>query len=256
MFLSRVLRDKLEQKTRRWEGMERADEWVELGEAEARWERVVAGAVRKEIALAEEDGNEGEEVEGMKRWLEEGEGREFGESKERFYAQETGVKPRRSTWAVEAARQKFEIWGRVSEENEKALEKGKRMLEIVEKERALYELERKERRDAKRAVRGKGPGGPPRGGKLVVDITPEIRDESVVKWTPVGSSDPNDLKLGSSLKTAQTEPDKGSQWAKWQPKGTENSLETEEDMMERKTKAMQLAQRNAETASKNARPTF
>jgi hypothetical protein len=254
-FLGRVLRDKLEQKKGRWEGMEGCDGWVEVGESEGVWEGVVKRAVREEIAVALEGDKSlraRERVEKMKAWL-EGEGREFGESKERFNAQERGVTGGRSKWAIEAARQKYVLWEKISAENEKALERGKRMLEIVEKEKVLYEQERKERRDAKRAKRGKGPGGG--GGQPPVDVKSET-GEGFESWTPVGSLNQQDMKIVPNFKAASQKSGIDLQWARREPNTAENKPQTEEDLMERKLEAMQLSQSKAGKAYSNAAPTF
>ncbi|PMD64374.1 uncharacterized protein K444DRAFT_304788 [Hyaloscypha bicolor E] len=141
-YLGRVLRDKLEQKIRRWGAVEECDAMMEVGESEGVWEGKIARQVRKELALAGEGRLEaGEErVREMRQWLEDGEGREYGGSKERFYAKTGGEggKERRSMWAAEAARQKWALWEKVSRENKLSLERGKKMLEIVERERELW----------------------------------------------------------------------------------------------------------------------
>ncbi|PMD48249.1 hypothetical protein L207DRAFT_559943 [Hyaloscypha variabilis F] len=269
-FLGRVLRDKLKQKLRRWEGMVRADDAMEVGEAEGLWEGKVARRVRKEIAAAEEKGVSGveevEKVERMKKWLEE-EGSKFGETKERFYGEvvgNEGEKERRSMWAAESARQKFELWGVVNAENEKSLETGRKMLEIVRKEKELWAKERQERRDVKRAKKGKGPGG--RGnGDAGVGGSPTVKQEQeTIQYKPLfwnDAAEKKEMPMQSPVQKGKVVvPDATFQW----PRGTrlkgqslkQTKPETEGDMMERKLKAMQLSQRNAEKASRNAAPTF
>ncbi|KAE9377225.1 hypothetical protein N431DRAFT_542608 [Stipitochalara longipes BDJ] len=273
-FLGRVLRDKLAQKVKRWDTMDKADDAMDVGEAEGVWESKVTRQVKKELALADgrssggiKRGGDGEErLERMRSWL-EGEGKEFGESKERFYGAvvgEEGEKERRSMWAAEAARQKFELWEKVNGENEKSLETGKKMLEIVQKERELWRKERQERRDVKRAKKGKGPGGKggenAGGGESVV-FKQELK---TVQYKPPfrnATADKEGVTAQSLLpkgRLARLDPDSKS------PRGTSvkgRSLEwakpgREEDLMEKKLKAMQLSQRTAEKAYRNAAPTF
>lgn len=266
------MRDKLEQKKKRWDGIEGCDVLMEVGESEGEWERRVARSVRKELALAEEGGGvvgegERERIERMREWLEEGEGREYGESKERFYGKENeeGEKERRSLWAAEAARSKYELWETINGENEKSLEVGKKMLGIVEAERGLWEKERQGRKDVKRAKKGKGPGGRGSGSKSA-----EGEQETVV-YNPLGvegsterkstaAQSPQDKGMNTilDLKTGQRNfgTGRGSEGAKWEPKSVNTKPETEEELMERKLKAMQFSQRNAEKAYKNAAPTF
>lgn len=273
-FLGRVLRDKLAQKVKRWDSMERADDAVEVGEAEGEWEERVARQVREEIAVAEERGMVGEREVGMRRWLEQ-EGSGYGESKERFFGAvvgEEGEKERRSMWAAEAARQKFELWGVVNGENERSLERGKRMLEIVGREKELWAKERQERRDVKRAKRGKGPGGRGGGDPRVVENATVKQEQDTVQYKPLfwGEATENKaLPVQSRLhKEKNTMPPSESKAAPRRidgrrslerSKGAPKSVtkpETDEDLMQRKLKAMQLSQRNAEKAYRNAVPTF
>jgi hypothetical protein len=266
------MRDKLAQKQERWEGIERADGAIEVGEAEGEWELRIARQVRKELALAselEEGGNEFEEAERerldkMKTWLEEGEGKEFGESKERFYfkgskGEAKGEEGRRSIWAAEAARQKWELWEAVNAESEKALETGKRMLEIVEREKELWAQERQERRDVKRAKRGKGPGGRPGSEEKKPVVDNLVSWKGFKEWETVDTQQ-NEPRVLSTRDFKPTSGKKGTarslEWGKWEPKSVDTKPETEEDMMERKLQGMQLSRRNAEKAYKNAPPTF
>ncbi|KAH8784137.1 hypothetical protein F5882DRAFT_356628 [Hyaloscypha sp. PMI_1271] len=237
-YLGRVLRDKLEQKIRRWGAIEECDSMMEVGESEGVWEGKVARQVRKELA------------------------------KERFFAKgEEGGKERRSMWAAEAARQKWVLWEKVSKENKLSLEKGEKMLEIVERERELWLQERQERRDEKRARRGKGPGGGRSGGSggnvkeeqeavgsklLTWDDGPERKSMLMPKMQH------GDTRPIPDFRTGQRKPVTGrsSEWALWEPKNVDTKPETEEVIMEKKLKAMQLSQRNAEKAYKNAAPTF
>jgi hypothetical protein len=269
-YLGRVLRDKLEQKIRRWGAIEECDAMMEVGESEGVWEGKVARQVRKELALAGEGRFEaGEErLREMRQWLEDGEGREYGGSKERFYAKaEEGGKERRSMWAAEAARQKWVLWEKVSKENKLSLEKGEKMLEIVERERELWLQERQERRDEKRARRGKGPGGRRSGGsggsvkeeQEAVGSKPLTWDDGLERKSMLmPKMRHGDTRPIPDFRTGQRKPVTGRslEWALWEPKNVDTKPETEEVIMEKKLKAMQLSQRNAEKAYKNAAPTF
>jgi hypothetical protein len=270
-YLGRVLRDKLEQKIRRWGAVEECDAMMEVGESEGVWEGKIARQVRKELALAGEGRLEaGEErVREMRQWLEDGEGKEYGGSKERFYAKTGGEggKERRSMWAAEAARQKWVLWEKVSRENKLSLERGKRMLEIVERERELWLQERQERRDEKRARKGKGPGGRRSGGSSgsvkeeqeTVGYKPLTWEEGPErKSMPMPKMQQKDTRPIPDFRTGQRKPVTGRslEWTQWEPKSADTKPETEEDIMEKKLKAMQLSQHNTEKAYKNAVPTF
>jgi hypothetical protein len=228
------MRDKLAQKQGRWERIEKADGAIEVGEAEGEWELRVARQARKEIALAEEreemgkgvEEREKERIEKMQKWLEEGEGKEFGESKERFFfkggkGEANGEEGRRSIWAAEAARQKYELWEAVNAENEKAMETGKRMLEIVEKERELWAKERQERKDVKRTKRGKGPGGRPGSGEQKPVAEKLVSWKGFKEWETVDSQH-NEPKVLSTrdfkLAPGRTGTARSLEWGKWEPR--------------------------------------
>jgi hypothetical protein len=170
-------------------------------------------------------------------------------------------------WAAEAARQKWVLWEKVSRENKLSLERGEKMLEIVERERELWLQERQERRDEKRARKGKGPGGRRSGGSggsvkeeqeavgykpLTWDDGPERKSMLMPKMQH------RDTRPNPDSRTGQRKPVTGRslEWALREPKNVDTKPETEEVIMEKKLKAMQLSQRNAEKAYKNAAPTF
>jgi hypothetical protein len=272
-FLGRVLRDKLMQKNKRWEGIMRCDEGMDVGEAQGSWESAISSEARRELALAEVEqrfesmrgwvGEEdSEKLKRLKSWLEEGEGSEYGESKERYFfegskGQAKGEGGRRSAWAAEPARQKFDLWHLINAETEKAQVKGNKMLEIVEKEKELYEKERQERRDAKRAKRGKGPGGRQESPKR------DPLAEGTVAWSPfeawaakTAERVDNAIKERSQAGPGTTGTRGSLEWPKREPKSVDTKLETNGDLMERKLQAMQLTHGNAKSAHKKDEPTF
>lgn len=274
-FLGRVLRDKIMQKNKRWEGILRCDEGMDAGEAEGSWEWRILQEAKKEIHLAEIGhrlesmrgwaGEEhGERLRRLRSWIGEGEGSEYRLSKKFDVDKEAamdmgtvGTAGRRSAWAAEPERQKSNLQDLINAETEKAQVKANKMLEIVEKEKALYEKERQERRDAKKAKRGKGPDG--KQGS----VKKEPLAEDTVAWSPFKDSQPTQRnepttlsKRDFKLDPGTTGTGRGFEWPKREPKSVDIKLETVEDLMERKLQAMQLSHQNAKSANKKAEPTF
>lgn len=271
-FLGRVLRDKIMQKNKRWEGILRCDEGMDAGEAQGSWEWRILQEAKQEIHLAEIGhrlesmrgwvGEEhGERLRRLRSWIEEGEGSDYRLSKRFDVSKEVamGAAGRRSAWAAEPERQKSKLQDLINAETYKAQAKAKKMLAIVDKEKALYEKERQERRDAKKAKRGKGPDG--KQGS----VKKEPLAEDAVNWSPfkVLNSEPTrrnepttlskrDFKLDSGTKGTG----RGFEWPTRELKRVDTKLETDKDMLERKLQAMQLSHRNAKSANKKAEPTF
>jgi hypothetical protein len=274
-FLGRVLRDKVRQKNKRWEGIMRCDEGMDAGEAEGNWEWNIAKLAEKEIALAEVGDrfekmrsslmDESEKrLKGLNSWVEEGEGREYGVSRETYLFSESEERerpkgPSKSAWATEPARQKFDLWHLINAETLKAQRKGNKMLKIVEREKKLYEQERQERRDAKKAKRRTRLGGEEGS------VEKEPLAEDMVAWSPsmAWDSQPTQRNEPATLSKRDSRPDPGTtgtsrslEWPKQEPESVDTKLETDVDLMERKLEAMQLSHSNAKRAQKKAEPTF
>ncbi len=276
-FLGRVLRDKLMQKNKRFEGIMRCDEGMDAGEAQGSWEWRILQQAKQEIHLAEIGhrlesmrgwvGEEhGERLERLRSWVEEGEGSEYRLSKKFDVRKEVamemgtvGIAGRRSSWAVEPERQKSNLQDLINAETEKARVMGNKMLKIVEMEKALYEKEKQERRDATKAKRGKGPKG-----KLGT-VKKEPLAEDMVAWSPSNlfHSQPTKRDESTTLSKKDYKPDPGTtgtgrglEWPTREPKSVDTKLETDEDIMERKLQAMQLSHSSAKSANKKAEPTF
>jgi len=103
-------------------------EWdMEAGEAEGQWES----------AILEQLGEEGK---GNGEWVTKGEGKDWGEAGTLDY----------SVWSLEAGRAKAGLWDKAFEEQREMRVLTERMMGIVERERELWEQERRERKDLKR----------------------------------------------------------------------------------------------------------
>lgn len=120
-FLSRVLRDKLSLKERRFATLERLEQNIQHGTEEAKWESIVMKQ------LHEEGGPD-------RRWL-VGEGRDWSKD--------------RNGWISEAKMAKADIWRKLQEDLEKNKEVGERMIQIHEEEKRLWSEERTARRHAR-----------------------------------------------------------------------------------------------------------
>jgi hypothetical protein len=127
----------------------------------------------------------------------------------------------------------------------------------VEKEKELYEKERQERRDAKRAKRGKGPGG------RQASVKREPLAEDRVAWSPFEAWAAKTAERVDSTIKERFQADPGTtgtgrclEWPKREPKSVDTKLETDEDLMERKLHGMQLSHGNAKSTHKKNEPTF
>ncbi len=76
-FLSRVIRNKMEQKQKRMDAMEDLDGWVEMGEAEDMWDGVVREQIEEERRFIE-----GDEDEDVKEWDDEEEDDEWDDEED------------------------------------------------------------------------------------------------------------------------------------------------------------------------------
>jgi hypothetical protein len=287
-YLSRVIRNKLQQKQRRFDIIEKCELAAEVGEAEAGWEREVKGRVVGEFEKSAWGGIGSREA-GMRWWMEEGEGTEFGggvgarrwnsansngnrignngggnRSESEVEEQAQGI----SVWAIEARKARRAVLNMVFEEQDRAKEMGAKMLEIVEREREMWESERRERKGAKKGRRGGDQGGGKHAGG----------SEGSMQWKPkkvdwesreeggmterklrVKQNTPRKEKKEIPVQDRKTGGRKDSQIvgkAKFAAEKVEMKRETEEEMMERKLMTIQLSQRKAENAYKNAKPTF
>jgi hypothetical protein len=130
-FLSRVLRDKIKGKQRRFDRMGKVEEKVMLGDREEEWEGIVEGELGKKMEKREEGDGERDWAE---VWNEGkvGEGRGKGKEEER--------------WGAREKAHKYEIMESVILDARNSRRIGDRMLEIVDREKELRAKEDKERR--------------------------------------------------------------------------------------------------------------
>jgi hypothetical protein len=135
-FLSRVLRDKIKGKQRRFDRMGKVEEKVMLGEREEEWEGIVEAQLGgKNIEKGMEKDKEGGERDWAEVWNEGkvGEGRGKGKKEE-------------ERWGAREKAHKYEIMGSVILDAKNSRRIGDRMLEIVDREKELRAKEDKERR--------------------------------------------------------------------------------------------------------------
>lgn len=135
-YLSRVIRQKMEVKDRRWAAKDWAEECVEWGTGEAAWENIVLSQMRKELKRV--DLNEGIEEDSE----EEGEVVR-GENSRLWEFDDWGD---RHSWIIESSRAVEDIKKRISRENRARAEMGHRWMNIISQEKRLREKEERERR--------------------------------------------------------------------------------------------------------------
>lgn len=133
-FLSRVLRDKIRGKQRRFDRMGEVEEKGMLGEREEEWEGIVEAQLGGKIGKREKGGGERDwaEVWNEGKVVERGKRKGNGEKEERWGAREKAYK--------------YEIMGSVILDAKNSRRIGDRMLEIVDREKELRAKEDKERR--------------------------------------------------------------------------------------------------------------
>ncbi|KAG4441684.1 hypothetical protein IFR05_002818 [Cadophora sp. M221] len=123
-YLSRVLSQKVKQKQKRNNWMDELAAEVEMGYLEGEWEDNVLEAVM-----------------GEGRW------RESEELEREGWGDEDG-------WEQEPTRSKILVYKEIGREYKRAKDLADRMLSVVEKERELWEQERRDRKQAKRVAKG------------------------------------------------------------------------------------------------------
>lgn len=123
--MSRVLRDKIAQKDKRFTRVYALDRDVEDGKEEAEWEDIVMEQLQKEGG-------------GNKEWR-KGQGRDWGKDD--------------GSWVVESVRARHAIMGDLHNDLRRASWMGERLTEIWEKEKELWRQERGERNHAKNVAR-------------------------------------------------------------------------------------------------------
>jgi hypothetical protein len=292
-YLTRVLRDKLLQKQRRMNALVGVEDVAEIGEAEAAWERVVRKEVEGELEELEEGGGNGEgarrwfdrvvdrqgQRERMIKWLNEGDGREFGEvgngngnRNGNGNGNWGGVGA--STWTIETTKVRKELSDRVHREQQKAFKTGLKMFSIVERERKLWEIERRERKQAKkqRVVKvqkpGRGNNGSGRSnvseGSVKweterVELKPEMKDGMIKQKLTARQN--AQLKKGKAIEDSKAG-DRGSSesqivgMAKLEAETADAKPESDEWIMERRLLAILKAELKADLAHKNDKATF
>jgi hypothetical protein len=121
-FLDRVLMDKIKQKEKRFNKLAELALGIELAKDEQQWEKIVAEK------LAEEGG-------GNNEWL---------ESKGKNWGLARGLGS--GGWHDASAMATSQIYQHLERDLTRSKEQGERMIELVKKERALWEKERDERK--------------------------------------------------------------------------------------------------------------
>lgn len=130
-FLSRVLRDKIRGKQRRFDRMGEVEEKGMLGEREEEWEGIVEAQLGGKIGKREKGGGE-------RDWAEVWNEGKAGEG--------CGKREKEERWGAREKAHKHEIMGSVILDAKNSRRIGDRMLEIVDREKDLRAKEDKERR--------------------------------------------------------------------------------------------------------------
>jgi hypothetical protein len=139
-FLSRVLRDKIRGKQRRFDRMGEVEEKVMLGGMEEEWEGIVEEQLSG-MGKRVERGRDREGREGERDWAEiwnEGKAVEGGKREVK--------EEREERWGAREKAHKYGIMGSVILDAKNSRRIGDRMLEIVDREKELRAKEDKERR--------------------------------------------------------------------------------------------------------------
>ena len=142
-FLGRVLRDKHWRRHKRWVRIWDIEHKGEIGEAEEEWEALVKRRLRLEASSESDDKGEGGWALGGERTLGE-EGEEKVGDYRRFGLEWDWGKILSWRYSMNEARR--EIYDKMFADSAKARELGRRMGEIVDRERELWEKEREERK--------------------------------------------------------------------------------------------------------------
>ena len=114
-YLSRIIRDKVNQRQKRLNAVEQIEENILFAREEEDWENMVAKTMREGGILP----------------------------KERAQRDDEGEK---GSWARDLYKERSVVLGHLRNESDRATEMGEKLLEIADKERELWKAERRERK--------------------------------------------------------------------------------------------------------------